>query len=262
MSVTAEGQTPVPRTACSILVEWANEQDHWVRRIVREVLESRQELPETAIDDVHRAYRTEKELDQGGVQVIPALAAAAENVETVEPLHLAALDQLSGVNALAPNQAIDFNQKLTILFGENASGKTGYVRVLKSVANVRTAEPVLGNVRDGSTVSKSARLRYRVGNGAEKTLSWKGETAVAPFTRMNVFDTRAVTIHVDDDLNYSYTPRDLSLFRYVTGAIDGVKERLDRDRAAQTRSGNPFIDRFDRAVSFYSRIETLVACNG
>ena len=55
---------------------------------------------------------------------------------------------------------------------------------------------------------------------------------VAPLTRMNVFDTRAVAIHVDDDLVYTYTPRDLALFRHVAAAIDGVKERLERDRRA------------------------------
>lgn len=253
----AEAQTPSPRTACSILVEWANGQDHWIRRIVGEVLASRQELPETAIDEVYRAYRVEKGLGNGVVETIAPLGAATEAVETIEPLYLTTLDELTGVNALASDQTITFHAKLTILFGENATGKTGYVRVLKSVANVRTAEPVLGNVRDSNSTSKSARLRYKVGEGVEEALAWKGETGVTPFTRMNVFDTRAVTIHVDDDLNYSYTPRDLALFRYVAAAIDGVKERLDRDRMAQTRSGNPFITKFDRAVSFYSKIETL-----
>lgn len=249
--------TAAGATACSILVRWANDQDHWVRRIVSEVLVSRQELPESVVEEIYRAYRVEKGLDDGVTHTLAPLSEVAEIAETIEPLQLTVLDQVSGVNALAPNQSIPFNPRLTILFGENASGKTGYVRVLKSVANVRTAEPVLGNVRDGSGVSKSARLRFKVGTSPEGTHLWTGQTGIAPFTRMNVFDSRAVTIHVDEDLNYSYTPRDLSLFRHVATAIDGVKQRLDQDRATQTRTGNPFIARFDRAVSFYSRIETL-----
>ena len=252
-----EPPTTIGPTACSILVDWANEQDHWVRRIVSEVLASRQELPEAIVDEVYRAYRIEKGLVAGTTEAVPPLSVVAEIAEAIEPLNLILLDQVSGVNALAPNQSITFNPKLTILFGENASGKTGYVRVLKSVANVRTAEPILGNVRDGGNATKSARLRYKVGASTEDIHTWAGETGVPPFTRMNVFDTRAVTIHVDDDLNYSYTPRDLSLFRHVATAVDGVKGRLERDRDAQTRTGNPFVGRFDRAVSFYSKIETL-----
>jgi hypothetical protein len=115
---------------------------------------------------------------------------------------------------------------------------------------VRTAEPVLGNVRDGGKAAKSARLRFKGGADSEETLVWAGETGVSPFTRMNVFDTRAVTIHVDDDLNYSYTPSDLSLFRYVAAAINRVKDRLDGDRMSMIRTGNPFITKFERAVSF------------
>ena len=249
--------TVAATTACSILVRWANEQDHWVRRIVGEVLVSRQELPESVIEEAYRAYRVEKGLDEGVTHTLPPLSEVADAAETIEPLQLTVLDQVSGVNALAPNQSIAFNPRLTILFGENASGKTGYVRVLKSVANVRTAEPVLGNVRDASVASKSARLRFKVGTAPEGTHLWTGQTGIAPFTRMNVFDSRAVTIHVDDDLNYSYTPRDLSLFRHVATAIDGVKQRLDRDRVTQTRTDNPFMARFDRAVSFYAKIETL-----
>jgi hypothetical protein len=256
--VVADAQARSIRTACSVLVEWANEQDHWVRRIVGEVLVWRQDLPNTVIDEAYRAYRVEKGLDAGAVHSIPPLAETSEAAETVDPLCLTTLDQLAGVNALAPNQTISFHPKLTILFGENATGKTGYVRVLKCVGNVRTAEAVLGNVRDGGAAMKSsAQIGFRVGSGKEEVFAWTGEIGVPPFTRMNVFDTRAVTIHVDDDLNYTYTPHDLSLFRYVSAALNGVKERLDRDRVAQTRTGNPFITKFERNVSFFSKIETL-----
>jgi recombinational DNA repair ATPase RecF len=210
------------------------------------------------VDEAYRAYRVEKGLDDGAVHEVPPLAETFEAAEAVDPLCLTSISQLTGVNALAPNQTILFHPKLTILFGENATGKTGYVRVLKCMGDVRTTERVLGNVRDdGAAMKSSAQIRFRVGSGTEELFAWKGEVGVPPFTRMNVFDTRAVTIHVDDDLNYTYTPHDLSLFRYVSAALIGVKERLDRDRVAQTRTGNPFITKFERTVSFYSKIETL-----
>ena len=48
--------------------------------------------------------------------------------------------------------------KLTVLLGENASGKTGYVRVLKSIAAVRGSEPVLSNVWMDSSAALGALL--------------------------------------------------------------------------------------------------------
>lgn len=73
---TAHGSSGVdaaalaPQTACSVLVEWANKQDHWVRKAVGEVLAGRQELPEATIDEVYRAYRVEKGLDKGDAEKV------------------------------------------------------------------------------------------------------------------------------------------------------------------------------------------------
>ena len=46
-------------------------------------------------------------------------------------LLLTKLAEVEGVNALTENQIIEFSPKLTILYGANGSGKTGYVRLFK-----------------------------------------------------------------------------------------------------------------------------------
>lgn len=248
--------TAPSRSACSILVDWANGQDHWARRIVRAVVESRQALPSEVVEEVYQAFLVEKGLADGEADEVPPLGAVDGEVETVEPFRVTSLVDVEGVNALAPKQEITFNDGLTILFGENACGKTGYVRVLKTVAAVRTSEPILGNVHDGTPRAQRAVLQYRLG-AVDETYKWSGATAVAPFTRMNVFDSDAVAIHVDDDLSYAYTPRDLALFRYVTDAIDGVKTRLDAARDAAKPPSNPFVHRFERDTRAYSKIALL-----
>lgn len=55
---------------------------------------------------------------------IPGSTVAAGSVELIE------LRDLTGVNALAPNQSLTFGiSGLTIVYGDNASGKSGYARV-------------------------------------------------------------------------------------------------------------------------------------
>jgi len=41
------------------------------------------------------------------------------------------LTHRSGVNALANDQTIEFCPSLTVVFGANAAGKSGYTRILK-----------------------------------------------------------------------------------------------------------------------------------
>lgn len=250
--------SPAAPTACSILVEWANAQDHWVRRIVRTVIESRQPLQPEVVEEIYRSFRIEKGLDTGEPDTVPPLDVVAGEPETIESFRVKRLGNVEGVNALAEKQEITFNDGLTILFGENACGKTGYVRILKTLAAVRTNEPVLGNVHETAERPKKAQLQYRLG-ATEEAYDWAGATGVVPFTRMNVFDSDAVAIHVDDDLSYAYTPRDLALFRYVTEAIDGIKSRLEKDRDAAKLPSNPFVHRFERDTRAYQTISVLDA---
>jgi ABC-type branched-subunit amino acid transport system ATPase component len=247
------------RSACGVLVDWANEQDRWVRRVVEEVLATRQELPESALEPIYRLLLAEKGLTPGPAEDVPLLVATEAEAELLEPFRLTRLADLEGVNALEPGQEIRFNGKLTVLFGENACGKTGYVRVLKSVAGVRATEPVLGDVRDEVSKPQRASLSYRIGDGDEETYDWTGASGVSPFTRMTVFDTVAVAIHVDEDLTYTYTPRDVALFRHVADAIDAVRGRLERAQVEARSTGNPFLHRFDRDASAYAKVSVLDA---
>lgn len=64
---------------------------------------------------------------------------------------------------------------------------------------------------------------------------------------------------VDEDLTYTYTPRNVALFRHVADAIDGVRGRLERAQAETQPAGNPFLHRFDRDTSAYTKVSVLDA---
>jgi ABC-type transport system involved in cytochrome c biogenesis ATPase subunit len=167
------------------------------------------------------------------------------------------LENVRGVNALAEGQAIEFNPGLTILFGENGTGKTGYARILKTLAGVRTAETILPNVHQTDSISpQEASIAYLL-DGEDALLEWKGDLGVPPFTQASVFDSPAVRLHVDDDLAYVYTPRDLALFHVASEGIDAIQERAEKDAADHAPSGNPYLQFFERGTAVYPHIETL-----
>ena len=255
-----DGATGIePGWAVRRLVDWAKDQDLWVRRLVAGVLDHQGGLPSEALDSVYSALLIEKELAEGELPTeIPMELAAGERAEG-QPLRLDRLTGVEGVNALAGGQEISFNQRLTILFGENAAGKSGYVRILKCLASVRSKEKVLPDVRKGvGATPPKARIRYTIGEETTE-IEWAGQEGVIPFTRMSVFDTRAVAFHVDEALNYLYTPRDLALFDAVYAAIEGTRDRLDRDRQERVPHANPFLDHFSRGTSIYPKVEALGA---
>ena len=54
-----------------------------------------------------------------------------------------------GVNALAPNQTLSFGPNVTVVYGQNTAGKSGYTRILKRACRSRFTEEILGDVLSG-----------------------------------------------------------------------------------------------------------------
>ncbi len=258
-AVSPEKKTSVPRTPQSLLVDWANQQDNWVRALVAEVITTRQELPEGRVQHFYEMLLQEKELSPGKIAPVPLLSGRANGLTAGEAFSLTALENTENINALTPAQRIQFNPCITLLFGENASGKTGYVRILKRAAAVRTAESVLPNVHAATTGRiPRAQLSYQLG-GAAGSATWANDTGLHPFTRMDVFDSRCIQLHVDEDLTYIYTPGELSLFPLVQHGLEKVKSKLEAEIKRRTATTNPFLRDFDRASSLYAKIESLGA---
>lgn len=254
--------TPDPTnepTARQLLVSWANDQDNWARALAGEVLATRKEVSTEALDEIYELFLAEKKLSAAPIDPVDRLTDTGDDLEEGEALRLLALREVRGVNALLADQKIDFNPHLTVFFGENAAGKTGYVRVLKCLAAVRSAEPILPDIRDrreGST--PQALVAYTLAD-EDHEYAWNNEEGVQPFTRVSIFDSNSVLLHVDEALAYSYTPSDLALFPLVHQAIEGVKSRLATACEEARPSGNPFITAFTEGTEVYSRIETLGA---
>ncbi len=251
-----QANPPTP-TARQLLTEWANQQDGWLRQLVFEVLASGQPASDKALGGIYDLFLLEKGLAEGTHEPVASLAYNESSDEASGGFVFRKLEKVRGVNALTEGQAIEFNPGLTILFGENGTGKTGYARVLKTLAGVRTAEEILPNVHEPSVaVPREATVAYAIGDH-ERVLEWKGELGVPPITQASVFDSPAVRLHVDDDLAYVYTPRDLALFHVVSEGIDAIQARAEKDAADHLPGGNPYLQFFERGTVVYPHVETL-----
>lgn len=250
-----------PKTGRALLIEWANQQDHWIRAATAEIIESQTRLTDEQIDGFYELLLREKGLQAGDAVNIPLLVDKETDSDPEQVLTLNQVTDVQNVNALCSGQTIDFNPRLTVIFGENATGKSGYVRILKGAAAVRTAESVLSDVTK-ELVQPSAKISYTLGLSPKPEnvthVNWHGEKGIAPLTRLDVFDSRGVVLHVDQDLPYIYTPSDISLFPYVIDAIEKVRVKLEKAKQDAT-GGHYFSNSFNKQGSLYAKIDTLGA---
>ena len=251
-----EKSAPVDPRA--LLADWANSSDEWVRLLVAEVLASGRPVGDSTVDKAYKMFRQEKALDTRELPAVATLDVEARQDESAPPLSVTRLSEVRGVNALVPGAIIEPHEGLTVLYGENGTGKTGYSRVFKALANSRTADMILGDIEADLAEAQTAKLEFKLGDD-EHTLVWQGDRGVSPFTRMSIFDSPAVSTHVDEDLDYVYTPASLTLFNHVTAAIQGVASEIDAAISALDTGSSGLLSRFQRGSSIYPLIESLGA---
>ena len=86
---------------------------------------------------------------------------------------LKSVTAISGINAIPQGSKIDFAiEGLTVVYGNNGSGKSGYSRIIRNMGTSRTgSKKILSNVyaeNETSTVSIQVLV-----NGLEKEFTWK-----------------------------------------------------------------------------------------
>ena len=216
----------------ALLPRWANDQDGWPRTIAGDVLKNRVQPSDLDIDRYLKLLLSEKKLSEEPFQAVPKIEEKQLDANPLEAVRMDSLKVGDGVNALKPGAQIDFAPGVTVIFGENGSGKSGFVRVLKRAAGVRTAEDILHNVRADKRPTPSGSFTVTVGTTGQ-TIPWKNEFGIAPLNRVSIFDARGARLHVEDDLTYVYTPGELTLFPLVQNAIERVRTALEATITAQ-----------------------------
>lgn len=146
------------------------------------------------------------------------------------PVSLVSIFHHRGVNALAEGQTLKFGPSLTVVYGDNAAGKTGYIRILKSACRARRQEPILGNVISGAApLSPVVSIKYIVGAGTEPK-EWAGSGEDEFISRVSVFDTQCAAVYLTEKTDVAFRPFGLDLFDKLVKACKGVRAELKTER--------------------------------
>ena len=160
--------------------------------------------------------------------------ADAGEPDTSVSLH--SIFHLRGVNALAENQTLQFSPQLTVVYGDNAAGKTGYIRILKSACRSRGQEDILGNVVSPTAPPPPVvAIKYTLCFDPE-TREWAGQSGDETISRVSVFDSRAAAFYLTEKTDVAFRPFGLDLFDKLVRACNAIRERLVKEQRALASS--------------------------
>lgn len=143
---------------------------------------------------------------------------------------------LANVNRLAPDQELTFEQDgLTIVFGNNGSGKSGYARVIRSMVRTRHRADILPDVFAQAPGKQSGQVAFVV--GAIEHAALLGQPTHPDLSRVAFYDEHCGDTYLTAEAEISYRPAAVQLLDDLAAVCIGVRQVIDGWKQAASQPG-------------------------
>ena len=213
--------------ALADILAWSQDRPIWQRDALRRLTQA-DELTDQDIADLVSICKD---------QTLPAQPLTVDHIRAPDSgmpaVQLRAMRNVLNVNALPEDQRLTFlTRGVTIVYGDNGSGKSGYVRILKRACRARGPdERILKNIYTPPSGPQQAVIDFTAGTQIQSE-RWTNEQPSTPLlSSVSVFDARTANVHVDDSNDVAYTPFPMQLLERLVRACRAVKAKLEAEIA-------------------------------
>lgn len=209
------------------IASWLNLRPDWLRALAAQLL-SEGEVDEAFAESLASDLVAKRELPKQVILTAKDLPTSASTGARVE---LIRIGDLVNVNALAEGGALAFGTSgLTVIYGDNGSGKSGFARLVKDAVGARHHQQILPNAFNAAaSKEQSAIITYRV-NGEDRTLTWP-DGLDADLKQVHFYDEACGDHYLINDTELSYRPSALNLLDQLIEAADLLRGAIDRELA-------------------------------
>ena len=146
------------------------------------------------------------------------------------PVTLLSIDDVRNVNIIKSGQSQPFAESgITVVYGSNGSGKSGYARILKSACRARDKdEAILPDVFASTPAGPpTATLKVKRGAAIPSDITWTQGIDPDPIlTNITVFDGRCARVITDARNEISYLPYGAEVFQKAADVILRIRGDL------------------------------------
>ena len=245
-------------SALQLIVEWAeNELVAWKSDAVRRML-TQDELDESDKKDLLAMLKDRHDLSDPQDQ--------PPKPQPIRKGHISGVPQTSSkvvikkmtidcnVNAIPDGSSLPFGHEgLTVIYGENGSGKSGYTRVMKRACSARdTKESILPDAFKKLRPSPAkACFKVAINSGSNQTIHWEdGQKPDTILSNICVFDSKCARVIVDENNEITYLPYGAHVFERLVALLKDIRSRLEREKPIPKKLEYPDVSPTTRAGNF------------
>ncbi|HGN1034972.1 TPA: AAA family ATPase [Pseudomonas aeruginosa] len=195
----------------------------WLRDAARRLLLNEQLGPQD-FRDFYALLKHENDIEVvDGLQAKPL---SADHIpaggEAALSVTLKSMSDLENVNRIMPGQVLSFEEKgVTVIYGGNGAGKSGYARVLKHACRARDrGGEILGDVTKAAVGAGKPKATFTASlNGVAQTFHWtSGSVPPSQLSYVSVFDTSCASAYLIEG-DAAYLPRGLDVVEALAGKV-------------------------------------------
>lgn len=150
-----------------------------------------------------------------------------QQAATSQSLRLSSINDVRGINAIKNGATLNFGTKnLTVIYGSNGSGKSGYSRLLKEICGSRAKEALYPNVFKTENPPTHAEIKF-THNGVDKVITWDTNLGVIqPLRNVHIFDSKAASIYMGEKNEATYEPSRMRFISSLIKVCDSVSANI------------------------------------
>lgn len=144
---------------------------------------------------------------------------------------LLSIDSVENIELLSPRNPLKFAENgITVIYGSNGTGKSGYTRILKKICGKPHSRNLIGNIYESMGNTGKCSISYKC-NGEERTCEWEmNASAIDDLRAVDIFDTETGWSYLNEANTVSYIPPIIRFFTDFSKYHDVIKDRLSTEK--------------------------------
>lgn len=210
---------------------WLNTRPQWLQTAARLMIDSKRRLNDAETNELVRLCKLEAKgvPDPGFLTVVPGALSEAANKPL---LRIDEILEVHGLNAIKAGAKLPMgSSNLTVIYGQNGTGKSGYARLLKQICGSRSKDEIRSNVFDPTPTECRAQFKISI-DGKEDLVHW--DVPSGPHVALRhaqVFDTKSAQLYMGQT-EACYEPSRMKFVSALIATADAVRMKLDAEKEA------------------------------
>ncbi|MRJ47053.1 hypothetical protein [Fundicoccus ignavus] len=194
------------------IISWVERQPYW-QQVIAEKLLSNRTITDEDIEEIFLIFKKENSLvseplEKNGLN----FSNSKTDTSKIPNIKWRGLSNVSGVNAIKNNEVFPVGDEVTLVYGENGTGKSGYTRILNNIFISRGDKNILPNLFEKSSEQPSSKVIFEDDSGNIEEIHYPTDKDHPYTNRITVFDSHSAIHDLTKEAELSFSPTEFNFF--------------------------------------------------